>query len=556
MVSNRFAYCILRTYLPATPNWSGVKIPQLWEDSPFYVPTESRPWFLSKDSTKRIAAINDIGCDGSFAHLILSEEPNQQNTNNSHLQQIPFYLFPIAANDYSSLLKTLDCLQETVENCDSLSAAASLNFANFQRHSEAKYALAITGRNKKELLREIESAHKGVNIAWEQGTDWQTPVGSYFTTKPLGKQGAIAYVSPAAVNSYIGIGSHLFRLFPQVFEDLKSNNLYNRANEIGKKIFPRSLNKLSTRQLENLEKQLLNDSSAMFETEIFFSRFITTIMRDYFQVKPKYVFGYSLGEISMMVAQGVWSDFNQGSNAFNSSLLFGDRLSGSKNAVREYWGLPKKILSTDNFWSNYVLMASPIEARQAIQYEKLVYLTQINTPEEILIAGEPAACQRVIKSLGCNAFLAPFDHVMHCEAMQSEYEELLKLTAFPVKKVSDAVFYSAANYQPIALDSNMIAHSIATQLSQQFDFPRLVNRVYDDGARIFIEVGAGNLCSRWIDKILENKEHITVFLNRRGMDNCSSLIKALAKLISHRVAMDLSPLYVRDFNCLVSLHKN
>jgi PfaB family protein len=392
-----------------------------------------------------------------------------------------------------------------------------------------------------------------VNIAWEQGTDWQTPVGSYFTAKPLGKQGAIAYVSPAAVNTYIGIGRHLFRLFPQVFEDLKSNNLYNRADEIGKKIYPRRLNKLSTRQLENLEKELLSDSSTMFETEIFFSRFITKIMRDHFQIKPKYAFGYSLGEISMMVAQGVWSNFNQGSNAFNSSLLFGDRLSGAKNAVREYWRLPKTLLSTDIFWSNYVLMASPIEAREAIQYEKLVYLTQINTPEEILIAGEPAACQRIIRALGCNAFPAPFNYVMHCEAMRSEYEELVKLTTLPSQEISDVVFYSAANYQTIALDSNVIAHSIATQLSQQFDFPRLVNHVYDDGARIFIEVGAGNLCSRWIDKILENKEHITVSLNRRGMDDRVSLIKALAKLISHRVNMDFSPLYIHDFNHLAQL---
>ncbi|PLZ78062.1 hypothetical protein CBP16_19630, partial [Fischerella thermalis WC217] len=84
-----------------------------------------------------------------------------------------------------------------------------------------------------------------------------------------------------------------------------------------------------------------------------------------------------------------------------------------------------------------------------------------------------------------------------------------------------------------------------TGLSQQLDFPRLVNRVYDDGARIFIETGAGNICSRWIDKILAHKDHITVPLNRRGLDDHSGLIKALAKLVSHQVSIDISPLYTQ-----------
>jgi acyl transferase domain-containing protein len=277
---------------------------------------------------------------------------------------------------------------------------------------------------------------------------------------------------------------------------------------------------------------------------MFFTRLITTVIRDDFQVQPKYVFGYSLGETSMMVAQGVWSNFYEGSSSFNSSALFGDRLSGPKNAVREYWGLPKSTTALgDNLWGNYVLMASPVQVRDAIRNEPRVYLTQINTPEEVLIAGDPAACQRVIKTIGCNAFSAPFDHVIHCQAMRSEFDELVKLNTLPSQEIPGIVFYSAAEYQTITLDSGVIARSIATGLSQELDFPKLVNRVYEDGTKIFIEAGAGSVCSRWIDKILEDKEHITVSLNRRGMDDHSSIVKALGKLVSHRVSLDLSPLY-------------
>ncbi|BAY62994.1 beta-ketoacyl synthase [Calothrix brevissima NIES-22] len=538
------ALCLYHNYIPATPNWSGVKTPQVWQGSPFFVATESRPWFLHKDSTHRIAAINGIGCDGTCAHVILSDEPDQINLSNKYLQQQPFYLFPVAADDCSALLNLLDNLQQDIDKAESLTNAASQNFVKFQQNKTAKYTLSITGRNKKELLKEIASAQKGVNTAFEKGSDWQTPIGSYFTSKPLGKEGEVAYVYPAAVNSYVGIGRTLFRLFPDLQAEPFVKSLYKRVSDVEKLVFPRSLHKLSTRELETLEKKLLDDSLAMFEAEMFFTRLITTVIRDRFQVKPKYVFGYSLGETSMMVAQGVWSDFFAGSNSFNSSALFGDRLSGPKNAVREYWGLPPASDTSDNnFWANYVLMTTPEKVRECLKNENRVYLTQINTPEEVLIAGEPAACQRVIKALGCNAFPAPFDHVIHCETMRSEYAELVKLNTLPTQELPGITFYSAAGYKPISLNNEVVAHSIATGLSQELDFPRLVNRVYADGVKIFVEAGAGGICSRWISKTLQGKEHITVSLNRRGMDDHTSIVKALAKLLSHQVEVDISTLY-------------
>ncbi|ABA22208.1 Beta-ketoacyl synthase [Trichormus variabilis ATCC 29413] len=538
------ALCLYYRYIPATPNWSGVKTPQAFEGSPFYVVTESRPWFLSKNASRRIAAINGMGCDGSYAHVILSEETNQAERPNQYLEQMPFLLFPVAGDDRTSLLEALDKLQKSIAESADFSRSASLAFTTFQQQSQANYAVSITGRNKKELLREIESARKGINTAFDKGTDWQTPVGSYFTAQPLGKKGEVAYVYPAAVNSYIGIGRNLFRLFPKLHDNSFVKSLYKRAADIERLVFPRSLSKLSTRQLEQLEKKLLSDSLAMFEAEIFCTRLLTTIIRDDFQVHPKYVFGYSLGETSMMVAQGIWSNFSEVSNSFNSSTLFGDRLSGPKNSVREYWGLPKAATASgDNLWGNYVLMASPVQVRDAIRNEPRVYLTQINTPEEVLIAGDPAACQRVIKTIGCNSFTAPFDHVIHCQAMRSEYDEFVQLNSLPVQDIADITFYSAAEYQPIKLETGVVAKSLATGLSQELDFPKLVNRIYDDGAKIFIEAGPGSVCSRWIDKILEDKEHITVSLNRRGIDDHTSFVKALAKLVSHRVNVDLSPLY-------------
>ncbi len=539
------ALCLYYRYIPATPKWTGIKDIKKWENSPFYVVPESRPWFLNTETNKRTAGINSIGIDGTYAHLIISEEPNKQDRSSKFLQQMPLHLFPITGNNREDLLKQVDNLQNLVNKGISLPAVASMTFADYQKRSQEGYTLSILARNVKELARESEAAIKGVNHAFDKGEEWQTPIGSCFTANPLGKKGEVAFIYPAAVNSYLGIGRNIFRLFPQVHDDITLQNVDNRVNHVERLVYPRSLNKLSSRQLEGLEQQLLNDSSAMFENEIVFARLLTKVLGDNFQIKPKFAFGYSLGEVSMMSAIGVWNKSSQLSNPLNSSTLFGDRLSGTKNCVREFWQLPSVEESPDNnFWCNYVLIATPSQVSESIASENRVYLTQINTPEEVVIAGEPEACERVIEKLGCNAFRAPFDHVIHCEAMASEYGEMKSVNTLPVQENrQNLILYSAAKYAPIELDSEAIAEGIATGLCKQLDFPQLVNRVYQDGAKIFIETGAGNVCSRWIDKNLSDKEHMTISLNRRGLDDHSSIVKALAKLVSHQVSLDISPLY-------------
>ena len=544
------ALCLYHRYIPGVPHWSNPKQPEIWRGSPFYVAVESKPWFLESNTTKRIAAVNiteednQDSQDNTYGHLILSEEISQIERNSKYLEQMPYYLFTIAADDPASLLTQITALQENITGISSLSQLASNYFQKYQQYQKSTYALAILSRHPEELKREIERAIQGVNIAFDTGKDWQTPLGSYFTVNPQGKKGHVAFVYPGSFTSYIGLGRNIFRLFPQLHNDVLIKSVYNRVANIEKILYPRSINKLSIRQLETIEQGLINDPVSMLESEVGFAGLMTAILKNYFQIQSPYAFGYSLGETSMMLAQGIWTSFKSTSDYLNLSPLFKTRLSGPKNAVRQHWGLPLiHECKSEEFWSNYILICSPSQVREVLKNERLVYMPLINTPEEVVIAGETHACQRVIKTLKCDAFPTSINHVIHCEPMQSEYDELVKINTLPTQADSTTIFYSAAEYSPINLDSHLIGKNIAKSLCQEFDFPRLVNHVYNDNIRIFIEVGVGSNCSRWISEILKHKEHLTVSVNRRGVDDHTSIIKTLAKLFSHRVELDLSPLY-------------
>ncbi|WP_027402678.1 PfaB family protein [Aphanizomenon flos-aquae] len=538
------ALCLYHRYIPGVPQWSNPKQPEIWRGSPFYVAIESKPWFLDPGATKRVAAVNMIEEDNIYGHLILSEEISQVERSSQYLAEMPYYLFTIAADDRSSLLTQITALQQSLTNGSSISQLANDYFQKYQQYKQSTYALAILSRHPEELKREIERAIQGVKIAFATGKDWQTPLGSYFTVNPQGKKGHVAFVYPGSFTSYIGLGRNIFRLFPQLHNDVVIKSVYNRVANIEKILYPRSINKLLRRQLESIEQTLIDDPVSMLESEVGVAGLMTAILKTYFQIQSPYSFGYSLGETSMMLAQGVWTSFKSTSDYLNSSPLFKTRLSGPKNAVRQHWGLPLiHEGKREEFWSNYILICSYSLVQEVLKNESRVYTVLINTPEEVIIAGETKACERVIQTLKCDAFPTSINHVIHCEPMHSEYDELVKVNTLPIQTNSKTIFYSAAEYAPMKIDSHLIGKNIAKALCHQLDFPRLVNRAYNDNVKIFIEVGVGSNCSRWISEILKDKGHLAVSLNRRGVDDHTSIIKALAKLFSHRIELDLSPLY-------------
>ena len=539
------ALCLYHRYLPSVPGWSAPQQAEQWQGSPFYVAQRSRSWALGSCPARRVAAVN-LATPEMSAHILLSETAAQVDRPSRYLEQKPFYLLAIATHSPDDLRAKLGTLQTALSTDISLMKLAQQTFVTYQKESHLPYTLTLVGGNRDALQQELTRATEGGVKAFETGKDWQTPGGSFFTLKPQGRTGQVAFVYPGAFSAYVRQGQDQLRLFPSLHHHPMLQSTGDRYASLDRLLYPRTLKAPSRRQLEALDKRLLSNPLAMFEAEMACAGFTTAILQDYFDLRPQMAFGYSLGETSMMVAQGVFdaAEFGQGSRSLEQSPLFGDRLSGPRNAVRDCWGLlPVSTDEEEDLWGNYVLMAPIPEIRRAIQSESRVYLTQINTDHEGVIAGHPDACSAVIKKIGCPAFQAPFDHVIHCPPVATEQTELEKLNTFSIRPVPDVSFYSAAAYGPIAQDGPAISRSIAQNLCQTLDFPRLVNRVHDDGARIFIEVGAGGTCSRWISTILKDRPHLTTPLNLRGMDDHTALVRTLARLVSHQVPLTLAPLY-------------
>lgn len=186
-----------------------------------------------------------------------------------------------------------------------------------------------------------------------------------------------------------------------------------------------------------------------------------------------------------------------------------------------------------------ILMTNLEKVKAAVEKEPLVYLTHVNTHRQVVIGGEPQACQRVVSELGCMRFPIPVNYPMHCAPVASEFDVLQTLNLQPVEEPASVKFYSSYNCGPYTLESTAIAETVAGGLVNQVDFDALTKRVFDDGYSFFIEVGARSNCSKWIERSLKSKEFCAVSVNQAEIDDEICLMKVIARLVSHGKKVNL-----------------
>ena len=91
------AWCLSRRILPGTPGWSAPAQPERRQPSPFYLPAESRAWFIPAVQVTRHAGLDLPSASGSFTHLILSDAPLPASPGLEAPGLETLRLFPIAA---------------------------------------------------------------------------------------------------------------------------------------------------------------------------------------------------------------------------------------------------------------------------------------------------------------------------------------------------------------------------------------------------------------------------------------------------------------------------
>ena len=564
----RTVIALQQRYIPAITDW---QLPQanelsLWQASNFYLPTESRPWFLHHDGSAHLAAYSCLAANDEYCHVVL-QEAKRENEPTSTDEKKPAndirYNGFIACSDLKMVLVTANSQQ------DLLAKLIELEHDHQQLHTIAlkyyrqahacmgRYTIALLADSKEELLRELQLAKLAIDSAFVSKKEWRTPKGSYFTPVPLNKSldndQNIAFLYPGIGATYVGLGRDLFHLFPEIYQDVA-----NLADDIGASLKdtllnPRTIIRPNFNALKQLDLDLRGNLAGIAEAGVGFACAFTKVFEKVFKVKADYATGYSMGEISMYAALGAWQQPGLMSERLSQSDTFNRRLSGDLLTLREHWGLDSGT-HDELIWETYTIKATLDDVIAASEGEDRVYCTIINTPDSLLLAGFPKDCLRVIKKMGVRAMPLNMANAIHSEPANKEYADMVELYTMEVTPRIKTKMYSSSCYLPVPQLSKAIAHSVAKCLCERVDFPRLVNTMHEQGARVFIEMGPGRSLCSWVDKILDvdkqiidygkaQKQHLSVPVNAKGTNDELTYFRAIAKLISHGVTLDLYTLF-------------
>nr|BAP47696.1 polyunsaturated fatty acid synthase PfaC [Aureispira marina] len=525
------ALCLHHKFIPGIPNWEAPQEATAFAKTKYYFPMASRPWLLNAGE-KRKAAIN--GLEGLQIHL--SEGVRSSPAPSPLLQGRVGSLFVLKGNTETALREALALLLEDLAGKSSLPELAARLYYNHQA-KPSSYTIVLLANSKKNLQQEIRFMQVGLEAALTENKVLKTPRGSYFTAKPLGKTGKIAFSYPGSATAYRGLGQDIFQLFPSLHEHF-GQKLEDIADFVGSSyLHP----KLQSRQEE--APSIQTDAVSMMCAGVFSSAIYTHLLKDKFGLKPDLAFGYSMGESAgMWYSFDVWNPDNTA--VFRNSDLFANQLSGDLRLLAETWGISSEEAKAR--WISLILLADKEAVQNLVAQEDRCYLSFINTPQEVIISGDKEACNRVVQQLGCPAVEVPFQNVIHHDFCKKVQEELYDMHHFPLETQPNIDFYSSLSLAPLPMDSGVIAQNSTQVCFQPVDYPTTIQQLYNDGARIFIELGAGNTCTQWTSSILGQQAHLAVSCTQKGKPEGTALLQALAQLLSHGVALDLQPLFAAD----------
>ena len=484
----------------------------------FYRQLRSGPWIASGPRAARIAGGAPIYEAGIDHPLPVSTFPYRS-----------LKLYPVAGDTQAELLGRIALL------------ASKTPAEAFAEWTPARHSAVILARNQDDLQREIAQAAIGIPRAFETGGEWKTPGGSYCTAVPLGADG-VAFLYPGIGSPYPGLGADLFSLAPPLldrFEAMTRGEAHHYLHV--DEMYPQREPGAAVD-----EARFYRDVVMLGHCAIGTSLVYTWLLRELFGVKPRAACGYSFGEAIMLACLGVWPDPLELAKNLDRIPTFSTRLHGPKDSIREQWGLAP---GTPVEWDSWTVRTTPALAFAAVKPERNVFLCNINTPGEVVIAGERGGCNRALERLGAGpsgktvASAVPIPVTMHCEATRGEYDNLVAIHSLTVVPQPGIDLYSSAYCRPIDFARESPAHTTAEAYCRVADFPRLVRNIYAAGPKIFLELGGRRNCCTWIEKILKDRPHVAVPCDLKGQPSEVSILRALARLVSHGVPVRLDALY-------------
>jgi len=544
--------CLYQEILPPLANFTSPKN-SAWLQDNFHFPIKPQYWLRNRSDGPRAALVGSMTPDGNCMHAVLegfdylssSEVGPEVLEKVKRERQRPlglhnFGLFCVEGSDRQALLSALDTLDRHTDQFTAATieeAARSWYLENGVR-PDLEAALSIAAAEFGDLKKWIDEARDA--IVTESSRRMGRDGGIHYSPQPLGGKGQLAFVFPGSGNHYLSMGRDIGVQWPRVLRDMDA-----RTSRLAAQLLPDCYTPWRTSWdadwQANSYQKIISHPHHMIFGQVVHGGVMANLFK-YLGIRPSAVIGYSLGESAGYFAMEVWPERGEMLERMLATNLFSTELAGSCNAARRIWGIPADEAVN---WAVAVVNRSADTVRKVLKRFPTTRLLIINTPEECVIGGRLPDVQSAVNDLKCEAIFLDGVVTVHCDALKPVADAYRDLHLFPTTQPDDIRFYSCALGKAYTLTDEKAANSILNQALHGFDFTATVNRAYQDGVRVFLELGPYSSCTRMIKRILHQKPHLALSACVKDEQDHRTVIKVLAALLAERVPVDLASLYGR-----------
>lgn len=475
------------------------------DSSPFVFNSHSGYW----NSEKRIAGVSAFGFGGTNFHVVMENHKSEED-HNSSLPLWPSELFVFRGDSLREANQQLQKVKELLNYNDTINIK---NIAySLAVHSKKEVQVSIIASDCKELQNRIDAALAG-----------KEEYGIYLKKA---KEGKVAFMFSGQGSQRVNMARDMFVAFPVM------RRLLTKHKEYEKILFPYSAFDEETRkEQEKVITDTQNAQPLLGIVDFAFAEFLKSL-----GITPDMVAGHSYGELPALCFAGAF-------HAEELVPLSHKRALSILDAIEEDKG-------------KMIAVSLPeTEIVGLLEGEKDVWAVNFNSPKQIVLAGSTDGVNAFMRKLS-NKNIAYKELNVACAFHSPLLHKSRELYADVLNKVDfktlNIPVWSNTTAELYPQKTQEIRSRLAEHLIKPVLFTQQIENMYNEGARIFVEVGPGRVLTGLIQSILGDK--VSAFeTENKSFNGITFILHTIAKYLSTGKSVDVEKLFKNRNTSIVNI---